>query len=294
MAKQIKKRSTAKPTKDKERKFLSRKPKKTNTRSSGRKADKPVTHHRNTPQKPKEAEEESEDDAVLVAQKEKEKEKLDDKVVEEDKESEEDDGDDSEEEDEEEEDQHGSSTEEDESVEPTTTPSTKKRSTKRNDSSPLDGEHPSSGIGLVSPSNPGSVPALITTTALTLDSQSPIDSITAESKMSSYSKSLLESGFITSPTSDLSAINEFSRKTLFPKVKFISGKHQLDSTEKGSVYEFVTEKLHIQEEHKMKWWNLHKEQVYQALRNKRNNATQQMRAAFKSKSVFAMPVLRYY
>ena len=112
--------------------------------------------------------------------------------------------------------------------------------------------------------------------------------------MSSYSKSLLESGFITSPTSDLSAINEFSRKTLFPKVKFISGKHQLDSTEKGSVYEFVTEKLHIQEEHKMKWWNLHKEQVYQALRNKRNNATQQMRAAFKSKSIFAMPVLRYY
>ena len=112
---------------------------------------------------------------------------------------------------------------------------------------------------------------------------SNLSNMTEDDKLGYFRQNMEGSSYKAAAKDDFKVATDFSTNVLFPRLKFITCKEQLDSIEPESVMDFVTENLYIQDNNKVKWWNQHKEQFHVFIRSKRNNVTQSMRKTFKGK-----------
>ena len=115
-----------------------------------------------------------------------------------------------------------------------------------------------------------------------LDSSTGISDLTEQNYMA-VKNTMMKQGYIATPSDDGHTIRKFVNEKLWLHVKFITCKEQLDCLEDQSIMTWVTTRLHITDESKYNWWTLHKKQVHQNLRHKRNNVTTAMRKVFVGK-----------
>ena len=93
-------------------------------------------------------------------------------------------------------------------------------------------------------------------------------------------KKMEENGYRSTPADDVQTVRKFIVDDVWPLMKFITSRENLDCVHKKSLMAFVTKSLHIPTESQMDWWNVHKDQVHQNLRTKRGNVTTAMKKVF--------------
>lgn len=100
-------------------------------------------------------------------------------------------------------------------------------------------------------------------------------------------KDMEHNGMIISGEEEKKRVQDFVRKQLFSKVKFITEQHELqwENGGKNIVGKYVTGKLNILQSKREEWWNQYGKIVYKALCDKRSSVTQHVMLAFQRKSV---------
>ena len=88
-------------------------------------------------------------------------------------------------------------------------------------------------------------------------------------------------GYHQTAASNKCQVKEYVGKTLFRRLKFISGDAEMETT--GAIASLVMKHFDIKEKDRVEWWAKSKLIVHKEVRQRRNNLGAALRSAFKSK-----------
>ena len=96
-----------------------------------------------------------------------------------------------------------------------------------------------------------------------------------------YRNHLVAIGYHQTAASNKCQVKEYTGKTLFHRLKFISGDAEMETT--GAIACLVMKHFDIVEKDRVEWWGKSKLIVHKEIRQRRNNLGAALRSAFKSK-----------
>ena len=106
-----------------------------------------------------------------------------------------------------------------------------------------------------------------------------------ETKFALYQETLKRQGFLSNKESINAQLSTFVTNVLFPHLKFITSKEELNNTDpETSLMSWVTHhsRMNIHLDNRVKWWTQHKRQVNISFNKRRNNCTKEVKTIFLS------------